>query len=124
MAGFFHQWLLAIRAVAFSTFRAKGEGATWRSSTGYLRRIDYVCGDLQLLERQFDTWVDREIDVATVRDDHFPALLEFLWQPVGHCELAQWHTPFMDRAALKEGEAAKAFQDTSLSWRSRTLPHL
>jgi hypothetical protein len=83
----FHQWLLAIRAVAFSTFRAKGECATWRSSTGHLRRIDYVCGDLQLLERQFDTWVDREIDVATVRDDNFPAILNILWQPDGQREL-------------------------------------
>jgi hypothetical protein len=27
-------------------------------------------------------------------------------------DAAQWHTPIMDRAALKEGEAAKAFQDT------------
>ena len=90
-------------------FVHKGESATWRSSTGHLRRIDYVCGDLQLLERQFDTWVDREIDVATVRDDHYPAILEILWQPVGHRELAQWHSPIMDRATLKEGEAAVAF---------------
>ena len=41
-----HQWLLAVRATAFSTFRTKGEGATWRSSTGHLRRIDFVCGDV------------------------------------------------------------------------------
>ena len=65
-----------------------------------------------MLERQFDTWVECELDVATVRDDHYPAVLEILWQPVAHCELAQWHTPIMDRAALKAGEAARAFQDT------------
>jgi hypothetical protein len=108
----FHQWLLASRAAAFSTFRAKGPVATWRSSTGHLRRIDYVCGDMQSLGRHFDTWVDYEIDVATVREDHYPAVLEMVWQPVAHCELAQWHTPLMDRAALKAGEAARVFQDT------------
>ena len=65
-----------------------------------------------MLGRQFDTWVDYEIDVATVREDHYPAVLEMVWQPVGHCELAQWHNPIMDRAAMKAGEAACVFQDT------------
>ena len=40
------------------------------------------------------------------------AVFEIVWQPVGYRQLAQWHTPIMDRSALKEAEASRALQDT------------
>ena len=58
------------------------------------------------MARQFDTWVDHCTDVATVRDDHFPAVLELIWQPLPQREPAQWHTPIMDRSAIEDAEAS------------------
>ena len=42
--GHFHQWMLSLGLAAYSTFRNRGSGATWRSSGGHLRRIDFICG--------------------------------------------------------------------------------
>ena len=59
----------------------KGPGAR-RSFIGALRRIDCVCGSPRLLRCAFDTWVERHIDVAIVRDDQSPAVVELCWQVV------------------------------------------
>ena len=61
--------------------------------------------------RQFDTWVDRTIDVATVRDDQVPVVLELLWQPLIVPSAAQWHNPIMDRALMKDPDLSRQCQD-------------
>ena len=107
----FHQWLLRVQAAAFNTFRIKGPGATWKSSTGHLRHIDFVCGCPSLMTRQFDTWVDKTIDVATVRDDHDPGVLELLWQPLAVSAAPQWLNPIMDRSSMSDPALSRLFQD-------------
>jgi len=61
---------------------------------------------------QFDTWVAKYLDVATVRDDHYPAVLELVWQPRQHVVATQWLTPIMDRSLMKEPELMKGFQSS------------
>ena len=67
---------------------------------GTLRRIDFVCGSPRLLRNEFDTWVERELDVATFEDDHYPTVVELCWQPVAPYLPVQWHCPVVDRRAL------------------------
>ena len=74
---------------------------------GTLRRIDFICGAASVLANPNDTWVDRDMDVAAVRDDHFPKIIEVIWQSELQPIHARWHYPLLDRTALVEGESAK-----------------
>ena len=105
----FHSWLAALGLCAFSTFKCRGEGGTWRSSSGALRRIDYICGPQELLSRNFVTWVDFASNVSTKRDDHFPAILEIAWQPSTSVESPSWCRPLCDRASLSNASQVEAF---------------
>ncbi len=49
-------------------------GATWASTTSVIRKIDCVCGATYLLGNIVDTWVQRDIDAVTIRNDHVPAI--------------------------------------------------
>ena len=107
----FHAWLLRLRICAFSTFRCKGHGGTWRSSAGHLRRIDYVCGSQHLLAVEFDVVVvAREFDVATVRDDHFPVILELVWRATACWTAPSWAIATMHRQSVPEWVAAENFK--------------
>ena len=57
-----------------------------------------------------DTCVARNLDVATVKDDHCPVVAELSWQPLPPCCPANWHSPIVARASLKEVEAAGHFR--------------
>ena len=72
-----------------------------------------LCGALtlrvaphHLWSTRVNTWVDRGLEVATVRDDHAPTIAELRWQPVAPHFPVQWHCPVIDRVALVESEAA------------------
>ena len=81
----FQCWMRQLGICALSTFRCKGPGATWRSTQNTLRRIDFVCAPRWLMGYPFDTWVARDLDVSTKKDDHFPTVVELLWQPLPPC---------------------------------------
>ena len=87
-----------------------GPGATWKSSTGRESRIDFLGGPPTLLRAPMDTWVARDLDVATIRDDHYPVVVKLLWHAAPLREAVSWHTPIMNRIACVEGPAAEAFK--------------
>ena len=60
-----------------------------------------------LMQCEFDTWVDRGLDLATVRDDHYPTVLEVTWRAVAVKQSAQWHVPVMHRPDIVEGPSAE-----------------
>ena len=97
---------------SFATHRCHVPSATWRSTAKTMRRLDFVCGPISLLGRQFDTWVDRTSDVSAKREDHFPSVLEIAWQPHLGERLPQWGQPILERRALVEGPAVAAFRAT------------
>ena len=74
----FYLWMRQLGICAFSTFRCKGPGATWRPTLNTLRRIDVVCGPDWLMGFPFDTWVATDLDVATVREDHYPTVADLV----------------------------------------------
>ena len=53
------------------------DGATWVPTRGRPRRIDFVAASLPEMLRVKRCWVATELDVATVRDDHCAAVVEF-----------------------------------------------
>ena len=57
-----------------------------------------------------DTWVARELDVATVRDDHSPVTAGLLWQLMPPCFPMAWPCPIIHRAACVECKAPKQFR--------------
>ena len=107
---YLHGWMRQLGICALSTFRCKGSGATWRSTRNPLRCIDFVCAPIWLMGYPFDTWVARDLDVSTNKDDHFPTVAELLWQPFPPCCPASWHSPLVSRASLKDGESAAHFR--------------
>ena len=104
---YFHCMMRQLGICALSTFRCKGPGATWRSTQNTLRRIHFICAPCWLMGFPFDTWVASDLDVSTKKDDHFPTVAELLWQPMPPCCPANWHSPLMSRASLKD-EASSA----------------
>ena len=103
----FHQRALQINDCAFSTFLCRGPGPTWRSTFGTLRRNDFICGSALLLANPHDTWADREMSVATVRDDHFPTVVKLIWQSEPPPIRARLHHPLLDCTAVVEDELAE-----------------
>ena len=61
---------VADEGLRFLHFSMPGAWPTWRSTFGTVRRFDFICGSALLLTSPHDTWVDRDMDVATVREDH------------------------------------------------------
>ena len=54
--------------------RCRGPGATWYLATKSLRNIYDVCYSNHRLGSLLDTWVQRDLGVATVRENNFPAI--------------------------------------------------
>ena len=101
-----HAWMLQLRLCDFSTFRCRGPGGTWMSSTGHVRRIDYICGPQRLAALPFDIVVASELDVATVRDDHYSVILEIVWRAQVDQHWPSWHRPVMNRLCMKPGHCS------------------
>ena len=71
----FHDWLLVNTMWAPSTFEPcqKGDSATYVSVRGENpHRLDYICLPHSVDQSSVSTWVDRSIDLATQKSDHFP----------------------------------------------------
>ena len=44
------------------------------------------------------------------KDDHFPTLVELLWQPMPLCCPVSWHTPLIPRTSLKDEALSAHFR--------------
>ena len=84
-----HRFLVVADLCAVNTVFCEGDGATWVPTRGRPRRIDFVAVSLPEMLRVKKCWVASELDVATVRDDHYPVVVDLetfvclpkKWQP-------------------------------------------
>ena len=96
--------------VAFNTFHCRGLGATWCSPLGTQRRLDFICGPVSSLALLEATWVARDLDVASIRDDHFPVIAQVTVHPVASIVVSYWCCSSISRPACIEGDAANPYR--------------
>ena len=105
----FHELLVEMGWAACNTFACDGPGHTWISSQGHEHRIDYICVPVGLLQDVSGCRVDRSVDVATVRDDHFPLRAELRLGGPPPPPAPRWRAPCCERALLAPGPQADRF---------------
>ena len=71
-----HRFLVGADLCAVNTVFCEGDGATWVTTRGRPRRIDFVAVSLPETLRVKKCSVASELDVATVRDDHYPVVVD------------------------------------------------
>ena len=72
--------------------------------------MDFLCGPPTLLRAPMDTWVARDLGVATVRADHYPVVAKLMWHPIPVPAATSWLVPIINRIACIDGSVAEAFR--------------
>ena len=72
-----HRFLVGADLCAVNTVICEGDVATWVPTRRRPRRIDFVAVSLSEMLRVKKCWIASELDVATVRDDHYPVVVDF-----------------------------------------------
>ena len=71
-----HRFFVGADLCAVNTVFCEGDGATWVPTRRGPRHIDFVAVSLPEMLRVKKCWVASELDVATVRDDHYPVAVD------------------------------------------------
>ena len=77
---------------------------TWLSNSGSKHRIDFVSVPADAYDEAANTWVDTQIDIATVKRDHFPVCANFRLRMETEEALVRVKRPICDVNALRDNK--------------------